>query len=122
MIPETDDIYLFEVVDSNRFLISVSFAGLPRVQIMNDTKVFYFDGQISTDHLEFNRLLYDPSNQSLDTVALEEPKLMVAPIGKHKEIFVKKINGIVWDDFVSSVYLKTNPTPINGMQISVNND
>lgn len=92
-----------------------AFSGLPRMKTMNSTNVYYFDGQISTNYLQFDRLLYDDSGaKSLETVALEEPRLLLTPSGKHKEIVVKKINGIAWDEFVASVYLKSNPVPITG--------
>lgn len=89
------------------------------MQTINSTNIYYFDGQISTGHLEFDRLLFDDSGESFDTVALEEPRLIVETPGRHKEIIVKTINGIVWDDFIASVFLKSNPMSIKGTFLTI---
>lgn len=97
------------------FFFRLLCAGLPLIETINNTKYYYFDGTIKTEHLEFDRLLFDNSNGSLELVTLEEPPLVVTSAGKHKEIFVDKINGIPWDGFVNSVYRKSKPVPIKGI-------
>lgn len=54
----------------------------------------------------------------MENVALEEPTLKISSEGRHEEIFVEKINGILWNKFVDTLYRKSRPTPILGKKIS----
>lgn len=95
-------------------IFNTFITGLPLIETINNTKYYYFNGTVKTNHLEFDRLLFDNSNGSLEMVTLVEPPLIVQSPGRHKEIFVDKINGISWDGFVNSVYRKSKPQPIKG--------
>lgn len=88
--------------------------GLPRLQRVNSTKFYHFDGPIATQNLKFDRLLFHMTDEPLDTVSLEEPPLVIASSEKRQTIFVDEINGVPWDKFVRSVYRKSKASVVKG--------
>lgn len=101
----------------NNINLNYSFSGMPRLDVHNTTKYYYFDRNIRVDNLKFDRLLFHNNNEPLEMVKLHEPPLLIAAIRKHKEILVDEINGISWDNFFNSVYRKSKNNAIKGKHV-----